>query len=162
MAPIRIDQPRDRWEEDGYFLTQQFRLEAPARPIDAMAVVREADACVKERTRAAGLGTTRWDGDKLMLVRICLLHLGALESQTIPDVAAAAHRAILGGLMVGRPGGSMWYRANREGSELVLLVGLSGLVPRLPRLAFRAIHAPLHRMTVRRAVSDLASRLSGA
>jgi hypothetical protein len=66
MASIEAARTDERWEEDGYYLTQEFQLHAAGAP-DAQAVVRQANALVKQRTRAAGLGLTRLDGDSLML-----------------------------------------------------------------------------------------------
>ena len=53
MASIEAARTDERWEEDGYYLTQEFQLHAAGAP-DAQAVVRQANALVKQRTRAAG------------------------------------------------------------------------------------------------------------
>jgi hypothetical protein len=159
MASIEAARTDERWEEDGCFLTQEFQLHGAAGAPDALEVVRQTDAMVKLRTRAAGLGLTRWDGDSLMLGWTCVLRLGPLEMQSLAGFSAAAGRAILGGWIARRPGGSIWYRVRPHGDGLVLIAGLSGFFPRLPKLAFRTIQAPLHRATIRRAVGDLAAVL---
>jgi hypothetical protein len=82
-----------------------------------------------------------------------------LEIQSLAGFSAAAGRAILGGLIARRPGGSIWYRVRQHGDGLLLIAGLSGFFPRLPRRAFRIIQTPLHRATIRRAVGDLAAVL---
>jgi hypothetical protein len=76
--------------------------------------------------------------------------------KSLAGFSAAAGHAILGGLIARRPGGSIWYRVRQHGDGLVLIAGLSGFFPRLPKLAFRIIQAPLHRATIRRAIGDLA------
>jgi len=157
MALIEAAMASQRWGEDGYVLVQEFRLRLPLSPPDAASIVRQADALVMARTRATGFGLTRWDGSHLMLGRIRVLSLGPLEPQSLPGFSAAAQRAILGGLAARRPGGSIWYRVCEPGDALVIVAGLSGFCPRLPRFAHWMIQAPLHRATIRRAIRDLAA-----
>jgi hypothetical protein len=114
------------------------------------------------RTRSMGFGLTRWDGGQLMLGPICVLSLGPLEPEVAAGLSAAAGRAIQGGLAAGRSGGSIWYRVREPDDCLAVIAGLSGFFPRLPRIAFRMIQAPVHRATICRAIHDLAASLHGA
>jgi hypothetical protein len=52
MASIEAARTDERWEEDGYYLRQELQLHAAGA--DAQALVRQANALVKQRTRAAG------------------------------------------------------------------------------------------------------------
>ncbi len=148
-----------RWQDGAFFLTQEFRLRLPAISLEPMAVVERLDAQVNERTRATGCGLLRWHSEALMLGPLCLLKLGALKRRPKPDYAAAAERAILGGLMARRPSGVIWYGVRMQGKVLTLVAGLSGFVPRLPRTVFVLTQAPMHRATIRRVVRQLAGGL---
>jgi hypothetical protein len=159
MALIERAAGPDRWQGDACFLTQEFLFQTPHAAPDPSALVRDADALVNQRTRAASLGLARWSGDDLILGPICILRFGPLRPHDVTGFAAAAGRQILGGLIARRPGGAMWYRVRYDGNDLVLSTGLSDFVPRLPRFAYNLVQVPLHRATVRRAMRDLAARL---
>lgn len=159
MPVIERDTGSYRWEDSEYFLTQEFLFHAPRAALDTAEIVREADALVNQRTRAATFGIARWAGDRLMLGPLCIVEFGPLRSHYIAGFDAAADRAIRGGLIAREPGGAMWYRVRMDGPDLLIATGLSGFSPRLPRLIFDAVQLPLHRATIRRAMRDLADRL---
>jgi hypothetical protein len=159
MTPVECATGRGGWQDGEYFLTQEFLFPAADTTLDAPAIVREADDLVNQRTRATALGLARWHGDFLMLGSICVLRFGPLLFSDIADSTAAAERAILGGLIARRPGGTMWYRVHLDSDNVVLTAGLSGFVPRLPGILFQMLQLPLHRATTRRAMRELGMRL---
>ncbi len=159
MAPIERETGHGRWEGDEYFLSQEFLFSAPRAWLDAPAILREADTSVNERSRAATLWLARWRGDSLMLGPICILRFGPLRVHGVAGFTAAAERAIDGGLIARRPGGTMWYRVRRDDNDLLLTTGLAGFIPRLPRIAFQMLQSPLHRATIRHAMRHLAALL---
>jgi len=159
MAPIERETGRGRWEGEEYFLTQEFVFSEPRVALDAREILREADALVNQRSQAATLWLARWRDDSLMLGPICILRFGPLRAHGVARFTAAAGRAIDGGLIARRPGGTMWYRVRSDGNNLLLTAGISGFIPRLPRFAFQMVQLPLHRATVRRAMRNLAAQL---
>jgi len=159
MAPIKREIGRGGWEGAEYFLTQEFLFDAPRASLDAPAILRKADALVNARSRATMLGLARWQGDNLMLGPMCVLCFGPLRAHDLAGFTAAVERAIRGGLIARRPGGTMWYRVRAYGPDVLLTTGLSAFIPRLPKLVFQMLQLPLHRAIVRCAMRDLAAQL---
>jgi hypothetical protein len=142
------------WIDGACFISQGFMLRAPA--LEPTALLQHLDAHVLDCTRAGALGALRWEGGDLMLGPACVLSLGALEPCMIAGCAAAAVRAILGGLSVQR-GGRLRYDLRLQGGDVWLRVSLLGLRPRLPRMLFSITQAQVHQAVVRRAVRELAA-----
>ena len=153
--PADDGQGRMRWRDGACFISQQFILRAPA--LEPEWVLQRLDANLMASTRAAGCGLLRWRGGDLMLGPLRILSLGALEQRRCNGFAAA-RRVVLGGLAA-HPGGELNYALRPQGAELLLMAGLSGFRPRLPRWLFAVTQARLHRAAVRRAVRQLAGEI---
>jgi hypothetical protein len=152
--PAGHGQGRTRWCDGACFITQQFVLAAP--PLEPDLVLQRLDANLMTSTRAAGLGLLRWEGSDLMLGPLRILSLGRLQQRTRNGFAAAADRAVLGGLAA-HPGGELGYAMRPQGGDMLLIVCLSDFRPRLPRPIFDLTQASVHRAAVRRAVRKLAA-----
>jgi hypothetical protein len=145
---------RMEWIDSACFISQAFMLRAPE--LEPAAILEHLDAHVLDCTRAAGLGAMRWEGGELMLGPVCVLSLGTLEPCMVPGVAAAAERAVLGGLTA-QHGGRLRYDLRLQGGDVWLHVGLLGFRPRLPRILFSITQAQAHQACVRRAIRELAA-----
>jgi hypothetical protein len=149
-------QSRTRWRDGACYIEQEFVLRSLG--LEPVEVLEQLDSRVMARTRAAGLGLARWEDGKLMLGSLCVLSLGPLVSCKLEGFAAAAQRAVLGGLAA-HAGGRLGYAVRPQGGDIFLSISLLDFRPRIPLILFALTQAPVHRAAVRGAVRDLAARL---
>jgi hypothetical protein len=133
------------WDGRRYHLTQRFQLSATTR-CDSRLLGR-VDQELHQLTPRLAPGVLRWHGDELRLVGWSLLRLGppALDM-------AMLQRTIDGGWLVATPGGVLSFSCQHGSGGPVIEAGLSGYAPRLPRIAYVLVQAPLHRALIASAI----------
>jgi hypothetical protein len=65
---------------------------------------------------------------------------------------AMLQRTIDGGWLVATPGGVLSFSCQHGSGGPVIEAGLSGYAPRLPRIAYVLVQAPLHRALIASAI----------
>lgn len=120
------------------------RVQAPIEP--AQECLREAFFQNIDRLTLGLVAGRRW---RLQLGPVTLLAFGepALDGRSWSW-------PITGGVLAARPGGKLTY-GWREGE---LIGAVDGYLPRLPRLLYWALQAPLHRLVTRRFLIQLRGR----